>query len=163
MGRAFSSICLYDSLSSGAGYAVGLAPRMGEILKDTEAFLLACTCDDACQHCLQHYRNRHVHGVLDRFAALDLLRWGMTGKRAEPLGNDIYEKLLRPFLPVLEEEHLRLEKKGEQYFLNSGDRLKRLEIYPAMWSKPSGENLISISDAEMKHARPRALNEMLAF
>lgn len=87
----------------------------------------------------------------------------MTGKRAEPLGNDIYEKLLRPFLPVLEEEHLRLEKKGEQYFLNSCDRLKRLEIYPAMWSRPSGENLISISDAEMKHARPRALNEMLAF
>lgn len=156
----FVDLYLYDSLSSGAGYAVGLASRMGEILRDTKVFLLACTCDDACQHCLKHYRNRHVHGLLDRRAALDLLRWGMTGKRAEPLGRDVQEDLLRPFFPVLEEEHLQVEIAEEKLFLNSGGRRKKLEIYPAMWSQPSGTNLISISDAVMKYARPVALSTM---
>lgn len=153
----FVDLYLYDSLSSGAGYAVGLAPRISEILFDTECFLLSCTCDDACQQCLKHYRNQHVHGSLDRFAALDLLHWGMTGIRAKPLEGNAQEDLLRPFWPVLEEESLHVERKGEELFLNSGDVWKKLEIYPAMWRQPTGINLVCISDAVMKHARPVAL------
>lgn len=156
----FVDLYLYDSLSSGAGYAVGLAPRMGEILRDIECFLSQCSCDDACQQCLKHYRNRHVHGLLDRFAALDLLRWAMTGKRAAPLEGDVQAKLLSPFASVLNEVHIQIEKVDEKLFLSSGNRRKELEIYPAMWLRPSRANLISIKDMDMKHARPVALREM---
>jgi len=160
----YVDLYLYDSLSSGAGYAVGLAPRMNEILWDMERFLSMCTCDDACQKCLKHYRNRHVHGLLDRFAALGLLRWGMTGKRADPLPESVQNDLLIPFFPVLEEEHIQVENEGGVFFLSSGVRRKELNIYPAMWRLPSGNNAVCISDAVMKHARPVALSTMcLAF
>lgn len=33
-------------------------------------------CGNACYKCLKHYRNQHVHGMLDRFSALQLLDWG---------------------------------------------------------------------------------------
>lgn len=148
---------LYDSLSSGAGYSVGLAPRMSEILWDTQSFLSSCDCDDACQSCLKHYRNRHVHGLLDRFSALDLLRWGLTGKRAAALQPELQKNLIEPFLPVLEEEHLHVKRVGDELILISDEKQKKIEIYPAMWQQPNRKNVICISDAMMKHARPMAL------
>lgn len=152
---------LYDSLSSGAGYAVGLVPYMAGILWNTERFLSACDCEDACHQCLKHYRNRHIHGRLDRFAALDLLRWSMQGRLAEPLSADRQEALFKPFLPVLEQYKVTVSHKGDILFLKAGGMEKKLQIYPAMWKQPMERNTISISDAITKYARPMALKVIL--
>lgn len=62
---------VYDSLSSGAGYAVSLSENAEELLQKTEVLLSGCTCGSACHKCLKHYRNQYLHGRLDRFAARD--------------------------------------------------------------------------------------------
>ncbi len=160
-GDVFVDLYLYDSLSSGAGYAVGLAPYMAEILRNTEQFLSACKCEDACHLCLKHYRNRHLHGRLDRFAALDLLRWSAQGKLAEPLHIDRRNELLKPFFPILEAHKIETSQKGDSLFLTVNGLEKELLIYPAMWKQPLEWNAISISDAVTKYARPMALKAIL--
>lgn len=160
-GDVFVDLYLYDSLSSGAGYAVGLVPYMAEILKNTEQFLSACKCEDACHLCLKHYRNRHIHGRLDRFAALDLLRWSAQGKLAEPLHIDRRKELLKPFFPIFEAHKIKTSQKGDRLFLTVNGLEKELLIYPAMWKQPLKWNTISISDAVTKYARPMALKAIL--
>lgn len=73
---SFVDIYMYDSLSSGAGYAVGVVDVIPELLDKVESLLSSCTCNNACHNCLKHYRNQYIHGLLDRFAALELLGWG---------------------------------------------------------------------------------------
>ena len=76
---AFIDVYLYDSLSSGAGYASAAAEHITEILHTGEFILRECDCDSACSRCLKHYRNQFVHSSLDRYAALQLLEWGRSG------------------------------------------------------------------------------------
>ena len=79
---SYVDIYLYDSLSSGAGYAVSVADAISELLSDMKELLSSCDCGSACSKCLKHYRNQYVHGMLDRFAALQLLEWGVDGIKA---------------------------------------------------------------------------------
>ena len=68
----FVDIYLYDSLSSGAGYAVSIESSIQKLLEKTRDLLNGCTCDSACHKCLKHYRNQYIHSGLDRKAALDI-------------------------------------------------------------------------------------------
>lgn len=43
----------------------------------------------------------HVHGLLDRFAALELLEWGTSGKLAEALSIEEQQMLLLPLESIL--------------------------------------------------------------
>lgn len=72
----FVDIYLYDSLSNGAGYAASVADEIEGLLDKAELLLQSCDCDSSCHKCLKHYRNQHVHGLLDRYAALELFNWG---------------------------------------------------------------------------------------
>ena len=62
----YVDIYLYDSLSSGAGYSVGVADEIEQLLDQMNKILSSCHCENACHDCLKHYRNRHLHGLLDR-------------------------------------------------------------------------------------------------
>ena len=79
----FVDVYIYDSLSGGAGYAVSLTEDIAEILQGIRELPAGCDCGSACRKCLKHYRNQYVHGMLDRFAALQLLKWGISGKVAD--------------------------------------------------------------------------------
>ena len=158
---SFVDLYLYDSLSSGAGYAVGLVSSLTEILNETEQFLLSCDCEDACHHCLKHYRNRYIHGLLDRFAALDLLHWCMSGDIVSSICEDKQIKLLTPYLPILENYGILLSQRGGENFLKKQGKEKKLIIYPSMQKKNEKINVISISDIIMKYARPIALRIIL--
>ena len=129
----YIDIYLYDSLSSGAGYAVGIEQSIQKLLCKTRELLSECTCDSACYNCLKHYRNQFVHGMLDRNAALDLLNWGGIN---------------------LSEADNRTWVKGKY------DK-KEILIYPAMWKKPSEEGTVFVSDSLLKHAKPFALKTIV--
>lgn len=158
---AYVDVYLYDSLSSGAGYAVSVSNAIESLLSQTESLLAGCDCEDACYKCLKHYRNQYVHGLLDRHAALDLLRWGKTGERAKELLFKTQEKLLKPLTLILKQMGCILVFDNNSIFVKRGNKEKKVIVYPAMWVEPIEKETIFISDAYLKYAKPYALQKIV--
>ena len=160
---SYIDVYLYDSLSSGAGYAVSIAPIIEDLLKNTEDLLAHCkaNCDSACNMCLKHYNNQHVQGLLDRFAALDLLKWGKTGIRSEPLPPETKKNLILPLQHIFSQYGCELTAKSGTFRIKRGNNIKEIYIYPAMWAIPTSTDRIYISDAYLKYAKPYAVKKIL--
>lgn len=158
---AYIDVYIYDSLSSGAGYAVAVASVMPEVLERAEALLQGCDCENACYNCLKHYRNQNVHGMLDRFAALDLLNWAKDNSLAPMLSIDMQKKLLAPLGNVLKYADIILSANGDELSVKKNLFHKALKIYPAMWKKPEAKDTIYISDACIKYAKPSAVKKII--
>ena len=157
---SFVDVYLYDNLSSGAGYAVSIADSITILLKKVEELLEECDCDSACDKCLKHYRNQHVHGMLDRFAALDLLHWGMYGETSDALSIEKQMELMCPLENILRLSGYKLIQSGEKIIIDSGRARKTLRIYPAMWRIPDDQNSVNISEAHLKYAKPYAVESI---
>ena len=158
---AYIDIYLYDSLSSGAGYAVSVASIVDKLLEEIKASLSSCDCGSACYKCLKHHRNQYAHGVLDRFAALDLLRWGMEGVKAAPLSIEKQARLLLPLKGILGVSGCTINIDGGQIKVGKNGNTKTLVVYPAMWIEPNGNSIIYVSDAYLKFAKPYAVRKIL--
>ena len=157
----FVDIYLYDSLSSGAGYAVSIANEIGLLLEKTDFLLKDCDCQSACHNCLKHYRNQFAHGMLDRFAALELLNWGIYGRLANEISFKEQVNYIAPLCSILENSGYKSQI-GEAGMLVS-DHRRRCEIivYPAMWVEPYCEGKIYISDTCLKYAKPYAIQKIM--
>ena len=125
---AFIDIYLYDSLSSGAGYAIRLSDMIVELLYKVEKHLNDCNCDSACYNCLKHYRNQQLHGVLDRHAALDLLRWGFYGKRASELSINNQIQLMKPLSRILVNDGYNIDLSKNKLSIAKGNHKKELNV-----------------------------------
>lgn len=157
---SYVDVYLYDSLSSGAGYAVSVADAIDELLSDMKELLSSCDCESACSKCLKHYRNQYVHGMLDRFAALQLLGWGVGGKKASPIKSETQINMIMPLANILNQ--LGCEITVDNEITATGQRRKkRIVIYPAMWVEPQDINTIFVSDAYIKYAKPYAVQKIL--
>lgn len=157
----FVDVYLYDNLSSGAGYAVKVAKEIGKLLEKTEHLLRNCSCQSSCYNCLKHYRNQFVHGMLDRFAALDLLRWGIDGNLAESLSPEVQKGYLSPLMHILEDSGCSVRQDAEKIFLIHGHQEMELIVYPAMWAEPVEAGKIYISDGCLKYAKPYAVQKIM--
>ena len=157
---SYVDIYLYDSLSSGAGYAVSVADAIAELLTDIKELLSSCDCGSACSKCLKHYRNQYVHGMLDRFAALQLLEWGINGINAPPLKPEIQIKMITPLVEILKQSGCKITSNGG--ITATGQRnTKKVVVYPAMWVEPYASDTIFVSDAYIKYAKPYAVQKIL--
>ena len=154
---AFIDIYLYDSLSSGAGYAVRLSDMIAELLYKVEKHLNDCNCDSACYNCLKHYRNQQLHGILDRNAALDLLRWGFYGKRATELSINNQIQLMKPLSRILVNDGYNIDLSKNKLSIAKGNHKKDLIVYPAMWKEPYDRNIVYVNEAFLKYAKPYAV------
>ena len=157
----YLDIYLYDNLSSGAGYAGSAADNIMNLLYRTEKILSECDCSDACHKCLKHYQNQFVHGQLDRFAAMQLLEWGKTGKQAEHIDFQKQSLLFYPLKDVLEFSGIQARTDENSIKLFNNRVQKKLIIYPAMINHPSDTNQIYISDMLIKYARPYAVQKII--
>ena len=157
---SYVDIYLYDSLSSGAGYAVSVADAIAELLSDMKELLSSCDCGSACSKCLKHYRNQYVHGMLDRFAALQLLEWGVAGIKASPIKPETQINMIMPLANILKQSGCEITVDSE--ITATGRRSqKKVVIYPAMWVEPHSANTIFVSDAYIKYAKPYAVQKIL--
>lgn len=157
---SYVDIYLYDSLSSGAGYAVSVADAIAELLSDMKELLSSCDCGSACSKCLKHYRNQYVHGMLDRFAALQLLEWGVDGIKASPIKPETQINMIMPLANILKQSGCEITADSE--ITATGRRIKKkVVIYPAMWVEPHATNTIFVSDAYIKYAKPYAVQKIL--
>ena len=157
----FVDIYLYDNLSSGAGYAVSVASEINTLLDRTEKLLERCDCESACHNCLKHYRNQFMHGNLDRFAALDLLRWGTRGSLAGSIPLKMQESFIAPLRNILDSSGYAISFEPAGIFVSSQARKKEIIIYPAMWTTPPNNGNIYISDILLKIARPYAVRKIM--
>ncbi len=159
---SYVDIYLYDSLSSGAGYAVGVKDSISTLLDDIKEMLSSCSCKTACSKCLKHYRNQFLHGQLDRHAALELLEWGMNGKAASELSLEEQKALLSPLESILSKYGCDLQTESGPITATAAGVKKQIVVYPAMWSLPYEENTVFISDALLKYAKPYAVDRIKA-
>lgn len=157
---SYVDIYLYDSLSSGAGYAVSVADVIDELLSDMKELLSSCDCGSACSKCLKHYRNQYVHGMLDRFAALQLLEWGIEGIKASPISPEKQISMIRPLANILKQSGCEISTDGEITAIGHRSK-KKIVIYPAMWVEPHASNTVFVSDAYIKYAKPYAVQRIL--
>lgn len=159
---SYVDIYLYDSLSSGAGYAVSVAGVISELLAEIKELLSSCDCNASCSKCLKHYRNQYVHGMLDRFAGLELLDWGINGKKATSINDEEQKKLIIPLVGILKGNGIEVVIKQDSIFVKGSRSRKRLVIYPAMWNEPRDLNKIYVSDAYVKIAKPYAIRKIIS-
>ena len=152
----FVDIYLYDNLSSGAGYAASVAKEIKQLLDDLARFLQDCDCKGACYKCLKHYRNQYIHGMLDRFAALELLNWGRNAVVSSDISNDEQIRYVISLSHILELSDCKIETSSGAIMVNRKNRKKQIIIYPAMWAEPCSENVVYISDFCIKYEIGRA-------
>ena len=160
MQGSFVDLYLYDSLSSGAGYAVAVANQIEILLKGIFNLLNNCDCENACHKCLKHYRNQNIHGMLDRFAALELLNWGIHGEVAPLFSVEKQAECIKSLEYILSREGYEVCIGQDTITVNHSKKSKRLVIYPAMRAEPQEAGTIYISDAYFKYAKPFALKKI---
>ena len=158
---AFVDVYLYDSLSSGAGYAAAVSNEIGKLLNSVRHILSGCKCDTACYKCLKHYRNQHVHGMLDRVSALQLLDWGKSGTLVEELRFEAQKQRVLPIVNVLKISGCDIEFVENRIIATNGLIRKEIVVYPAMRVEPAKTGTIYVSDALLKYSKPYAVKKIL--
>lgn len=153
----FIDIYLYDSLSSGAGYAVSVENSIPQLLKKARELLTNCSCDNACYKCLKHYRNQYVHSILDRKAALNLLDWGEQNTRSPIFSEQEQSRLIMPMAQILRLSGIYLAIENDSIWAKGPFVKKKLVVYPAMWARPNSAGGIFVSDMQIKYTKPTAL------
>lgn len=153
---SYIDVYLYDSLSSGAGYAVRLTEDIELLLDKLDEYLDECTCESSCHNCLQHYRNQYLHGQLDRIAALDLLRWGRNGIVKSEIPLKEQQRLFSSLEKVLQASGFSIDYTDNAIVLQKGNLSKNLIIYPGMLKEPLDHSSIYICDTYVRYAKPHA-------
>lgn len=77
--QMYADVYLYDSLSSGAGYANRASEFIDNIFDRMRLIMSECSCSRSCPSCLQHFGNQKNKENLDRFLGLDFLNFVRDG------------------------------------------------------------------------------------
>lgn len=159
----YIDIYIYDSLSSGAGYAVGIADDISSVLKRISEIINDCDCENACHRCLKHYRNQNVHGLLDRKYGRDLLQWAVFGAVPDAIDSKTQRAYAESVKSILNQKGISVEFSDDIITVSNGKKSAYLEIYPAMLNAPQKTDTIFISEAFVKYAMPYAVRDILDY
>lgn len=163
--EVFADIFLYDSLSSGAGYANRIADFIDDVLDKAEKILESCNCSTSCPDCVRHFWNQYIHNSLDRHAGLQLLKWVRYHEKCSLIAKDKQQESLKTLNSILKLEYgedcgIYENKSDESFFkVRIKNRSKPIIIYPAMYSEDNidrNDNVIIIPDRLLKVALPKA-------
>ena len=158
----FLDIFIYDSLSSGAGYATSLKNQVQILLEEVTHLLSDCSCESACFDCLKHYQNQRVHHLLDRKSALDLLNWAKNSSLPKKKTVEEQFVLLKPLTNYLEAKNYHLEKRSDHVVMisDTGEE-KVIDVLPAMEIRPvNAGNTIFLNEGYLRFALPFAAQEI---
>ena len=103
-----------------------------------------------------------MHGILDRFAAIDLLRWGINGQMPEDISHEKQLMLIKPLISILSFNGCRISNQDEEIHIYNDYHDKEIIIYPAMRKMPNDNSKIMLSDALCKYAKPMALKRIIS-
>lgn len=103
-----------------------------------------------------HYWNQRVHGLLDRFAAIELLNWCEDSIMAEKLSYAEQDKYIQPLLDLSAE--FKIYGDGKEHYIEYKGKKRMLVVYPVMWSENSEmipSEALAIPDKMIKYALPK--------
>ena len=92
---------------------------------------------------------------------MQLLEWGVDGKKAEPLTAEQQWRILKPLVGILSHYGCEMVAAGEIKAIGRGGTAKKVLVYPAMWAEPQAADIIFVSDAYIKYAKPYAVRKIL--
>ena len=158
----FIDIFIYDSLSSGAGYATSLQGKVEILLDKVVDLLKNCDCESACCNCIKHFQNQRVHHLLDRKFALDLLNWARDFSLPKELSLSKQLSLLKPLGNYLKSRGYDLLEKNGRIVLTDGRSIERNIIVRAALTKqtPSSKDSICLNEGYLRFALPFAAEEI---
>ena len=99
-----------------------------------------------------------MHGILDRFAALDLLRWAKYGIIPSQIDINDQKAYLESLSNILNAMNCEIVYEKDKIFITHDNIKKQIEIYPAMWHEPKSREEIFLSDAYLKYAKPYCID-----
>lgn len=160
----YADIYLYDSLSSGAGYAVRASKLIDNILDKMEEIYINCTCDSSCPNCLQHFWNQKNKSKLDRFLGLDFLKFVKYGILPQKVNDEEVKYYISELnnIACMNNMNTIIKEFNSKYYLDTNDGLKEIIIYPAMRNIDNikSNNVIYKSDRMCKFAIYEVWNEI---
>lgn len=164
----YVDIFLYDSLSSGAGYALGIANSLKEVLLETRNLLINCnnSCGTACHGCLKNFWNQRQQTLLNRNNAFQLLKWATDGKMPELYSLQKQIELFEPIQKVISlDDNVEVISEVNNLLVTYADKSKRVIVYPGMHNpenikKNINSEGIYISDNLVKYALPLAYEKV---
>lgn len=153
--QLYADVYLYDSLSSGAGYAGRVTNYIDSVMRKMEEILIECDCSKACPNCLQHFGNQRERDNLDRFLGLDFLKFIRDGKLRRQVSNkdqEIFVSDLNNIARLHGMDEIIINKSGN-YYLRSDFRDIEIVFYPAMCNmyKQNNNNKFFVSDRMCKY------------
>lgn len=159
----YIDLYIYDILSGGAGYAVGIVDDIPTVLNKISELINGCSCYCACYQCLKHYRNQNVHGLLDRKYGDDMLQWAISGTLPQEIEFETQISYVSSIEKILRHNNINVNIDENSIILSKGGKSSAFEIYPAMLKAPVKPNTISVSEACLKYAKPYAVQKVLDY
>lgn len=130
----YADVYLYDSLSSGAGYAVRSSELIDNILDKMLELFENCDCASSCPNCLQNFWNQRSKDNLDRFLAADFLKFVRNGKLKKELSTKKQELYISQInkIAMLQGYGEIIHGKNGHYYMGHGANKRSVVIFPAM-------------------------------
>lgn len=161
----YVDIFLYDSLSSGAGYAFEIGNSIDAVFEAAKKLLKNCTCESACHDCLKNFWNQRQQPLLNRKEAYDLLNWTLEGKMPEVYSMNEQEKLLLSIknIMLINDNDSRIERQGNKLIIKYQGQKKSIVVIPPMYNKKAFNDHVDVvlSDKMIIHALPKAYEYVL--
>lgn len=159
--QLYIDIFLYDSLSSGAGYAFQIANCLDDLFTATRELLENCNCESACHDCLKNFWNQRQQALLNRKEAYELLNWTTEGKMPQIYSIEKQEELFLSIknIMLMDDNSSRVEIRGDKLLIEHQGKKKSIIVIPAMYNKDFFDNCevdLVISDKMIKYALPKA-------
>jgi hypothetical protein len=130
-GAYLADVFVYDAISGGAGYATMARAVFDRVFEALETLLARCDCSASCDKCLRSYGNRLHHGALDRFLALDLVRFIRSGACPPAFSPAEQARELLPLVRMLQMEGWCVEC-GESIVATRGGHRVTLAAFPSL-------------------------------
>jgi ATP-dependent helicase YprA (DUF1998 family) len=152
----YADVYLYDSLSSGAGYAGRVSQLMDSVFRKMAHIFENCDCQSSCPNCLQHFWNQREKGNLDRILGSDFLEFIRNGRLQMSVAEKEQEKYFEQLNCIAKMQgygQIIHEKRGV-YYLKTKMVEEEIIIYPAMrnFKMIKEKNKIFLSDRVCRYA-----------
>lgn len=166
--QLYADVYLYDSLSSGAGYAGRVTEFIDSLMRKMEEIMNNCTCSKACPNCLQHFGNQREKENLDRYIGIDFLRFVRDGELKLIVEKKVQQSYFEEINKIANLHGMSaiISEKNNLFYLNSASGYREIIVYPSMCniSELKNDGRIYLSERMCKDAISeiwRTLHKML--